>query len=536
MARDDRDAPREVELKLELDPAELEALLAHPLVAGGEPPATLRSVYYDTADGRLARAGCSLRVRATADGFVQTVKADAGAAAGLFDRAEWEVPVTGPRPSGRALKGTPAAEALKRSAKGEGAKGEGTKALRPLFTTVMERTKRRVARGETVASLTVDSGRVEDGTGRVLPLCEVELELERGAPEDLFALARDLGAAASLRPGTRSKSERGRALVAGTLGAVAKAEPVVLPAGATATMGFQAIARSCLRHLALNEAALLAERRPEAVHQTRVALRRLRAALHLFRAVVADEVVEGLKAELKRLAAPLGRARNLDVFLSETLPAEIERRPEEAGLPDLVRRVEAERVRAYDAVIAVLGGPEWRRFLLDLVAWIEAGPWLRAEDRAARRAMPLAAFGAEALTKLRRKVAKKGRHLARLDPRARHRVRIGAKRLRYAAEFLEAAYRGGRTRRRQAGFVEALSALQEELGALNDIATGHALAEELVASLPPEPRGRRSRPAPPKTLFAAGIVAADVDGRAAGHLERAEAAHSAFRKAKPFWR
>ena len=534
MARDETAVPpREVELKLELDPADLQTLLAHPLLAGGdEPAAILRSVYYDTPDGRLAEAGCSLRVRATGDGFVQTVKADAGAAAGLFDRPEWEAPVAGPRPSGRALRGTPAAKALGRG---------GAKALRPLFTTVMERTKRRVSRDGTVASLTVDSGRVEDGSGRVLPLCEVELELERGPPDALFDLARDLGTVAALRPGTRSKSERGRALVAGTLGAVAKAGPVALPPDATAATGFQAIARACLGHLALNEAAFLGERRPEALHQTRVALRRLRAALHLFRAVVADEAVEGLKAELTRLAEPLGRARNLDVFLSETLPAEIERRPDEPGLPDLLRRVEAERARATDAVAAVLTGAEWRRFLLDLVAWIEAGPWLRTEGRAAdEREAPLAEFGAEALAGLRRKVARRGRRLAGLDPHARHRVRIGAKRLRYAAEFLEAAYPARKARRRRAAFVEALSALQDELGALNDIATGHALAEELVASLPPEPRGRGRRgeagPMPSQTLFAAGIVAADVDGRAAAHLERAEAAHRDFRRAKRFWR
>ncbi len=230
---------------------------------------------------------------------------------------------------------------------------------------------------------------------------------------------------------------------------------------------------------------LLARRDVEALHQLRVSLRRLRSAFSLFGSVIEDRRMPGIKAELKRLSEPFGHARNLDVYLGKTLPRERERRPDENGLLILERHLETERATAHDAVRAVLESRAWRDLLLDLVAWIEAGPWLGPDNpNAALRDGPARAFATAELERRRRQVKKRGRHLAALDPEARHRVRIAAKKLRYGAEFFAALYDGKKAAKRHEVFVEALADLQDHLGDLNDIATAHTLAAAFAKGAP----------------------------------------------------
>jgi inorganic triphosphatase YgiF len=80
----------EVELKLAVDPDDVERLEPHPLLRHASKPRRLVSTYFDTADHRLRKAGLSLRIRTDGGRNVQTVKLANGAAAGLFARGEWE--------------------------------------------------------------------------------------------------------------------------------------------------------------------------------------------------------------------------------------------------------------------------------------------------------------------------------------------------------------------------------------------------------------------------------------------------------------
>ena len=85
--------PKEIELKLEIGPADLARLHAHPLLGDGT-QRTLRSTYYDTPDLVLRKAGVSLRVREADGRFMQTIKSPNGHA-GLFNRSEWKQEVKG---------------------------------------------------------------------------------------------------------------------------------------------------------------------------------------------------------------------------------------------------------------------------------------------------------------------------------------------------------------------------------------------------------------------------------------------------------
>ena len=509
--------PREIELKLECEPSDLAALRDHPLLreAAVQEEAALTSVYFDTPDRQLHAAKLGLRVRESKGRFVQTLKAEGD---GLFDRPEWEQPVEGPEPDRAALADTPFARRVDAEA-----------ALEPLFTTRVTRRTYLVQQGETRIEVALDTGRIEAPAAgdRIVSLCEIELELKDGTASDLFALAQAVANLVPVRLGVLSKAERGYALAAGKLDRVRKAEPVPLREEMSAADAFRSVAHACLRHMRINEDILLKGRDVEALHQMRVALRRLRSAFSLFGDLVDDPLGVRIRTELKEVTEPLGRARNLDVFLATILPAERERHPDETGLLGLERQLEDERAKAYRDIAALLGSDAWRMLLLDLVGWINAGPWLRDESpgRASLRAEPARVFAARELDRRRRQVKRRGRHLDDLEPEERHRVRIAAKKLRYGAEFFAPLFSGKKAAKRHTAFGKALSDLQDHLGALNDIATGH----ELMRDLTDAPTGA-------STLFAAGMTAADIEARSRKLLEAAAEAHEDLVDTKPFWR
>src|SRR5262249_59154041 len=88
-----------------------------------------------------------------------------------------------------------------------------------------------------------------------------------------------------------------------------------LAPGTSTRDAFKAIGLACLKQVLDNEPALLAGD-PEGVHQMRVGLRRLRAAMSLFADILQDPKTAGLKEELKWLTGELGPARELEVLVT----------------------------------------------------------------------------------------------------------------------------------------------------------------------------------------------------------------------------
>ncbi len=461
-----RNAPREVELKLEADAAGLEALRAHPAIREALERATVKpldATYFDTPDRDLRRAGISLRIRRSGDRRIQTIKAANGPSAGLFDRDEWEREVPGDALDLSDLDEGPAADLL-----GDPAVAS---ALAPAFAVRVERTTLDLDHGGSTAELTIDEGVVEAG-GRKDAVTEVEIELKAGEAADLFGLARDLVRAAPLRLGIRTKAERGYALLENKpLKAVKSTAAHVMP-GMSAGEGFQAIGRACLAHLLRNEPVLRLAREPDAVHQMRVAMRRLRAAISLHRSIVDDARREAVAAEVKWMAGELGEARDLDVFIAGTARPARRAHPEDGDIAALVEGLEEQRERAYAAALAALGSDRFRAMLIDVAEWIEAGPWLSAEDET--RDAPVESFAAGVLARRSKRILKRGARLAELEPEPRHELRIAVKKLRYAVEFFAPAFEGRKAERRRRTYLEALERLQEHLGDLNDVAVGRA--------------------------------------------------------------
>src|SRR3546814_6754427 len=85
----------------------------------------------------------------------------------------------------------------------------------------------------------------------------------------------------------------------------------------TAADAFRHIAQSCVRQFRLNEALLLAGRDAGALHQVRVALRRLRSAFSIFKPVIGGDAHTPLRDELRWLASELANARRSEEHTSE---------------------------------------------------------------------------------------------------------------------------------------------------------------------------------------------------------------------------
>lgn len=431
----------EIELKLEAAPGAADRLQHVPGLKGDWSSQRQVSVYFDTHDHDVRELGCSLRVRKAGRSYIQTVKSLDGGA-GLFQRGEWEYQVEGPEPDRQRLENTPLARL-------------GSAKLTPIVTSEVTRRKLQVHEDGALVEVVIDEGEMRAGK-RKLAVNEVELEVIRGEAATVFAMARRIGAKEPVRLSVMSKAERGFALADGKLDQVVKAEPMVVRHEMVVADAFAAIVAACLRHFRLNEHITIEKRQPEALHQSRVAMRRLRSAMSLFRPAIADPDFPRLQEELRWFTRELGEARNLDVFLGLQMPAG-ER-----------KRLEARRKAAYDRVVAAMESQPVRMLMLDLVDWSRFGVWRRHEQAE----MPLPGFAGRRIDRLWHGIAR-ARHLNDMDDKARHKLRIQAKKLRYALEFTAALYE--RAGNRQGRFARAVEALQEALGELNDAVAARSL-------------------------------------------------------------
>lgn len=432
--------PLETELKLELatDQARLDLSAMRAKPQGGTQ--SLISTYYDTPDRKLRHAGYSLRVRECGGRHVQTVKAQANAAAGWYVRPEWEHPIPGPRPV--LERAGPLAQEIGADALGS---------LRRAFVTEVERKVHKVSLYNSTIIVADDSGEVRAGR-HAEPIREVELELERGDPRAIFTFAKRLCDDFPVRLGVRSKSERGYALLDRGDKAF-KAEKVVLAPDDSTAEAFDKIAQSCIRQYRLNETLLLAKGRPESLHQARVGLRRLRSAFSLFAPLfAADDRSQLFRAELRWLSVSLGEVRDIDVLIPH--------------LPDEAREaMAAERKTTFDHVMEEVDSARTRLLMLDLAEWLPFGDWRTRPADPSLLKKDIVATASHILKMRRRKLKRRGRELLDLPDEDRHELRKQAKKLRYATEFFAPLFPDHRH------FLGKLQKLQDELGELNDLVT-----------------------------------------------------------------
>ncbi len=259
----------------------------------------------------------------------------------------------------------------------------------------------------------------------------------------------------------------------------------------------------------------------EPVHQMRVALRRLRSALSIFRRAVRDDPawLDALAAKLQTLAAMLGVARDWDVFLSGIGAELAEACAGDKRLVQMLAAATRKRDAAYATLRSTMGSPEWLRLGLELALLPTVRPWDEsgAPEQAARLASPAETYAAAALGRQLKRLLEAGESLAGVAAEHLHEIRKQAKRLRYAIEFFAPLFPEKQVRR----YLTRLEGLQEDFGAFNDAAVAATLAASLGAGT--------------DRAFAAGVVqgfGAAAQIRAARHVGRG---WSKFYRATPFW-
>ncbi len=225
----------------------------------------------------------------------------------------------------------------------------------------------------------------------------------------------------------------------------------------------------------------------EAVHQTRVAVRRLRSDLRTFSRYVDRERIEPWQAPLGRLASTLGSIRDLDVVsagLTKCLDGGAHEILDPDAVPQILDAVAAELRRARGALRPFVGEEPGVVWLEQLVEFARS-PALRNVAPVSRRsAMVERRDVVDAMRALVRRrwlsVEEAVRALPEPPPLdSLHRVRIKVKRARYAAEASVPIL--GRPASR---FARRAADLQDILGELNDAATARSELRRLAATLP----------------------------------------------------
>jgi triphosphatase len=462
--------PQEFEIRFAAPPDELTRLARGTAlngVATGRPKMRrLVTTYYDTPKLGLAKAGLSLRVRKTGGIYVQTVKTqNSGALASA--RGEFESSLPSSKPDLRFVPDPDLRQRLTEIA--------NASRLQPVIETQIRRTTRalKTEEGDEI-ELAVDRGEIRtlDNGRAVLPVNELELELKQGKPLALYDVARKLSRKTSLTLAMESKAERGMRALQGVDVEAHKAGRMQLAPDCTAEQAFAATLMHCLRHIARNASVVVDSREPEGVHQIRVGLRRLRAALSAFGDEFRSRHLEELRARAKTLADVLGHTRELDVFATELLTP-IEKDAKQPALAELRMIVEELRRESWNATVALVRSDEFTGFALDLAAAIEAQSWREQADtqKLASFARPARQLACETLNRVFRKACKRAKHLSSLDTEDRHRLRIALKELRYSAEFFAPLF----AQKPVADFLERLSKLQDLFGVINDAASVKAI-------------------------------------------------------------
>ena len=510
--------PKEIELTLRLEPGSVARLLRapslKPLRAGRKRTLHLHSVYYDTRDLRLHRHKVALRVRRIGDRFVQTLKTPADLGGAAIARGEFERPVADARPDLTGIVDKRLRRLLEH--------GRLADRLEAVFTTDIERSVIPLALGDARLELALDVGEIRTAKGNVA-VCEAEIELKSGGVGSVYEVADAVRRAvpgAAIEP--LSKSERAFAFMSPGGPQARRADPIELGAEATVADAFLAIARGCVLQLRANSAAVAAGDHPEAMHQLRVAIRRLRSAFGAFAEALPARDRRTFATAMKAIADVCGEARELDVFVVEIL-GEAEKRLAREPALDAVRSAALRaRARAWTRARALLASPRFTDAMLSLEGWLETGAWRVAVDASgSERAQD---YARRALKRLHRKLLKSGEGIAALPEPELHEVRLRAKKLRYAAEFFRSLFPAKAARR----YVDALGAVQDRLGALNDGST----VRHVLAAV-----GRRPRVAE-REDFERGVplLLGWSAARVAAEIERLPATWDRFLDEKPFWK
>ncbi len=188
-----------------------------------------------------------------------------------------------------------------------------------------------------------------------------------------------------------------------------KARPLSLTVDTTSEEAFIAIVGACLAHAEANRPAVLDEQ-VEGVHQMRVAFRRLRSGLKIFRPLIPCEASAELVAGIRWLNGFLGPARDWDVFLEEGMLPVFARFPRKRSLHLFRARAEILRRSHHRSLHAALEEPRYPLLLRQFAGWLDRCAWRDnlTDSQRKRLEEPVLKFATPLLEDDYRRVSKRG--------------------------------------------------------------------------------------------------------------------------------
>ncbi len=466
----------------------------------------VHDTYFDTTDRRIWQAGYAFRCREQTGGVLMTLKALDGGAGVIRRREELEVALPAAQPLAQ-WPPCPARDRLQELI--------GERAVTPLFDLRQTRHVRMLTTGErTVAELSLDEVRLQaPGREEIFFVLEVELTAA-GDEAELAVIVESLQSAWGLQPDPRSKLERVQAFFGVELlpppGAPLPEVPI-LPAtpGIEADDTMAEAARKTFlfhfRQMLVHEPGTRQGEDIEALHDMRVATRRMRVAARVFVKYLDSEATRPFKAELKRAGGVLGNARDLDVFWEKA--ARYQDAFPEGERPDLspLRAAwEAARQRAQEQMLSYLDGDDYQHLKEAFGAylqlpWPDVSPPLNAKGEPAphrtRHVAP--ALIARCLTDLRS--YDEWFQGPDVPLQRYHRLRITSKRLRYTLEYFREVLGPDAQ-----ALINEIKQLQDHLGDLQDAVVAANILRDFLAW---GTWGHTESEIPPRPIVAPGVAA-----------------------------
>jgi triphosphatase len=467
-----RQRNQEIEVKFTCDAATLHGVLKSELLRAPiyHHVKSLHATYFDTSNLRLRKAHSVLRVRKS-DGKdpMLCFKSLSSTTASAFQRLEFEVPT----PDGHlntSLFDASTAKLLERLL--------GGKPLQAQFDVNVKRQAFLVSYRGADIEISADEGDVSSAT-KTAPIIELELELKSGEEAGLYDLAARLSTDFPLSLSFITKSERGFRLIGKSWALPVVAPPIELSCEMAMDEVIHISLSRALYQVTTNWHTLADEHSPEAVHQMRIALRRMRTFLSVFSLSHPCPEFGALKTEARAIAQILGKARSLDVLAQAMPKFVVTSKLSQKDVRSLVAIIARQRALAAKEAFELFNGAAAAQFILRTQRLIATRGWndLTAGNKILAAPPSSEEFVRLALNKLYKRVLRRGRKFETLSSEKLHAVRLALKALSSTAGAFTALT--GR-RKNASDFEAALLNLQQGLGQLNDSVFALQFCEELA--------------------------------------------------------
>ena len=463
----------ELELKVEMDVGELRALQAIAAMRSDclfKPTVKrLRSIYFDTPDYAIRKAGMLLRVRDVDGVWVQTLKAMTIVKGGVYNPIESECVVSSLHPQPDLIQNKKLRAKLLQTIDGS--------LLLPMFETVVERTTYPLRTNNGAeAELAVDMGHVFSDKG-LEPIGEAELELKSGKVDDLILLAEDLFDGRRCKLASRNKATLGYVLIGAEDTKTPQPKRAALPSlvpGQRVETAFIQQADAIIEAILHNWRVMTLCDDPEGPHQLRISLRLLRSLLDAVQPTIDSASLRYLDQRARDLGRLVGHLRDMDVLIADIFWPVVS--ASKHGASDQ-ERILAGRLKRYRDMVRkhVLDELEqWTHasFQVELALLTKQKPW-RSDVKKSKRKEPVDGLVATALDESHKRAKQRGDQLSDLSLEERHAMRKSLKTLRYQGQIFGSLYEPEAAKQ----FNKRLKALQDIFGYLNDVVMAEKLSE-----------------------------------------------------------